>query len=134
MKYKIILGLILLSSLTAFSQDKNFYIYLCFGQSNMEGAARPEPQDSIVDDRFWVMQSVDCPDLGRIKGNWYTAVPPLCRCRSGLSPPITLGGQWLPISPKMSGLELSMFRLGAAKLNFSIRITTSLMLLQLQDG
>ncbi len=86
MKYKIILGLILLSSLTAFSQDKNFYIYLCFGQSNMEGAARPEPQDSIVDDRFWVMQSVDCPDLGRIKGNWYTAVPPLCRCRSGLSP------------------------------------------------
>lgn len=86
MKYKIIVGLILLSSLTAFSQDKNFYIYLCFGQSNMEGAARPEPQDSIVDDRFLVMQSVDCPDLGRIKGNWYTAVPPLCRCRSGLSP------------------------------------------------
>jgi len=22
--------------------DPNFYIFLCFGQSNMEGAARPE--------------------------------------------------------------------------------------------
>jgi hypothetical protein len=25
--------------------DPNFYIFLCFGQSNMEGAARPEAQD-----------------------------------------------------------------------------------------
>jgi len=25
--------------------DPNFYIFLCFGQSNMEGAARLEPQD-----------------------------------------------------------------------------------------
>ena len=91
MKQKIKLGLILIavflfSSVTSFAQDPNFYIYLCFGQSNMEGAARPEAQDSIVDPRFRVMQSVDCPDLGRTKGNWYTAVPPLCRCRSGLSP------------------------------------------------
>lgn len=77
---------LLLANINAFSQDKNFYVYLCFGQSNMEGAARPEAQDSIVDPRFQVMQSVDCPDLGRTKGSWYTAVAPLCRCRSGLSP------------------------------------------------
>ena len=33
--------------------DPNFYIFLCFGQSNMEGAARPEPQDlEGVSDRF----------------------------------------------------------------------------------
>ena len=25
--------------------DPNFYIFLCFGQSNMEGAARPEAED-----------------------------------------------------------------------------------------
>ena len=25
--------------------DPNFYIFLCFGQSNMEGAARPEAAD-----------------------------------------------------------------------------------------
>ena len=27
--------------------DPNFYIFLCFGQSNMEGAARPEAQDMV---------------------------------------------------------------------------------------
>ncbi|MDQ6812527.1 MAG: sialate O-acetylesterase [Bacteroidota bacterium] len=40
---------------TAFSQDKKFYIFLCFGQSNMEGNAKVEAQDSIVDDRFQVI-------------------------------------------------------------------------------
>lgn len=75
-----------LLSLQSFSQDKNFYIFICFGQSNMEGNARPQAQDSIVDDRFQVLETVDCPNLGRTKGNWYTAVPPLARCRTGLTP------------------------------------------------
>lgn len=71
----------------AFSQDPNFYIFLSFGQSNMEGNARVEPQDTIgVDKRFRVLEAVDCPNLNRKKGNWYTAVPPLSRCRTGLTP------------------------------------------------
>jgi hypothetical protein len=70
----------------SFSQDKNFYIFLCFGQSNMEGNARAEAQDSIVDNRFQVLETVDCPNLGRTKGNWYPAVPPLARCKTGLTP------------------------------------------------
>src|SRR5688572_15111498 len=69
-----------------FSQDSNFYIFLCLGQSNMEGHARFEPQDTIVDSRFRVMGTVNCPDLGRKKGEWYTAKPPLSRCRTGLTP------------------------------------------------
>jgi endoglucanase len=73
-------------SLPTRAQDPNFYIFLCFGQSNMDGAARWEPQDTSVDSRFQVLQAVDCPDLGRKKGQWYTAKPPLCRCHSGLSP------------------------------------------------
>lgn len=76
----------LLISTTGFSQDPRFYIFLCFGQSNMEGNARIEAQDSTVDSRFRVMEAVDCPNLGREKGQWYTAVPPLCRCRTGLTP------------------------------------------------
>lgn len=76
----------LLSSINGFSQDSNFYIYLCFGQSNMEGQGTIEPQDKIVDDRFQVMQALDCSNLGRTKATWYTAVPPLCQCWSGLSP------------------------------------------------
>jgi hypothetical protein len=81
-----LIAFLLFLSITTFSQDPNFHIYLCFGQSNMEGAATPEAQDSIVDERFQVLEAVDCPDLNRTKGNWYTAIPPLCRCRSGLSP------------------------------------------------
>ena len=78
-------GLLLLS-MNAFTQDRKFYIFLCIGQSNMEGNARIESQDTIVDKRFQVLAAVDCPELGRTKGNWYTAVPPLCRCRTGLTP------------------------------------------------
>ena len=70
----------------AAAQDENFYIFLCLGQSNMDGAARWEPQDTSVDARFQEFQAVDCPDLGRQKGQWYPARPPLCRCQSGLSP------------------------------------------------
>jgi hypothetical protein len=68
------------------AQDPDFHIYLCFGQSNMEGSARFELQDTAVDERFQVMEAVDCPNLNRSMGKWYTARPPLCRCRTGLSP------------------------------------------------
>lgn len=73
-------------SMLAYSQDPNFHIYLAFGQSNMEGHTRFEPKDTIGNSRFQVMAAVDCPDLGRTKGNWYTAVPPLTRCRTGITP------------------------------------------------
>lgn len=87
LKSLLFAGLLLLSA-NSFAQDPNFYIFLCFGQSNMEGNARIQPQDTAggVDSRFQVMAAVDCPELGRVKGNWYTAVPPLCRCRTGLTP------------------------------------------------
>jgi len=81
----LLLGILLLTT-NAFSQDPKFYIYLCFGQSNMEGQGTIETQDKTVDSRFQVMEAVDCTNLGRTKGSWYTAVPPLCRCWSGLSP------------------------------------------------
>src|ERR1035437_652008 len=81
----LLMGL-LLSVTKAFSQDPNFYIFLCFGQSNMLGGGTIEAQDQTVDSRFQNFSAVDCPDLGRIKGNWYTANPPLCRCNTGLNP------------------------------------------------
>lgn len=68
------------------SQDPDFHIYLCFGQSNMEGQGAIEEQDKSVDSRFQVMSALDCSNMGRSKGEWYTAVPPLCQCYSGLSP------------------------------------------------
>lgn len=69
------------------AQDQNFYIFLSFGQSNMQGNAPIEPQDTVnINPRFKVLQAVDCPDLNREIGHWYTAKPPLCRCNTGLTP------------------------------------------------
>ncbi len=76
----------LLTQISGFSQDPNFYIYLAFGQSNMEGQGAIEAIDQTVDARFMVMQSLDCPELDKMKGNWYSAVPPICQCHSGLGP------------------------------------------------
>ena len=67
--------------------DPNFYIFLCFGQSNMEGNAKIEAQDRQgIDTRFRMMAAVDFKDTGRKKGEWYAAVPPLCRSWTGLTP------------------------------------------------
>ncbi len=67
--------------------DPNFYIFLCFGQSNMEGNAAIEAQDrENVDPRFKMMAAVDMPNMNRKKGEWYTAYPPLCRQYTGLTP------------------------------------------------
>jgi hypothetical protein len=81
-----LLALIFGVNSNSFSQDPNFHIYLCFGQSNMAGAARAEAQDSVVDARFQMMSAMDCPDKGREKGSWYTAIPPICDCNAGISP------------------------------------------------
>ena len=53
----------------------------------MEGFPGIEQQDKTpVDDRFQVFAAVDFPAMGRKKGNWYPAIPPLCRPSSGLCP------------------------------------------------
>lgn len=67
--------------------DPEFHIYLCFGQSNMEGNAAIEGQDrENVPERFRMMAAVDNPDMNRTKGEWYTAIPPLTRRYTGLTP------------------------------------------------
>lgn len=75
------------AALCANAQDPNFHIYLCFGQSNMEGAAQIEPQDKAgVSARCLMMAAVDNPAMDRKKGHWYRAIPPLCRQDGRLTP------------------------------------------------
>ena len=82
----VMAGLLVLSS-NVFARDTNFWIFLCFGQSNMEGFPGIEEQDKTgVDERFQVFATLDFPKLDRKKGNWYPAVPPLCRPSTGLCP------------------------------------------------
>ncbi len=82
-RFLLIIGSLLLSA-NLFSQDPNFHIYVCFGQSNMEGQGTVQAQDNTVDSRFQVFQALDCS--GKPKNTWRTATPPLCQCWSGLSP------------------------------------------------
>ncbi|MCQ2196811.1 MAG: hypothetical protein MJZ60_04725 [Bacteroidaceae bacterium] len=67
--------------------DPNFHIYLCFGQSNMEGNATPQMEDySGASKRFLMMAPVAMSSYVRTKNNWYVARPPLCRDNTGLTP------------------------------------------------
>jgi hypothetical protein len=77
----------LLVAAGAAAQDRNFQIFLCLGQSNMEGfPGIPDSEKQWSDPRFQVLAAVNFPELGREQGQWYTAVPPLCRPNSGVSP------------------------------------------------
>lgn len=119
MKIKLVLLVIvsvLLANTKVFAQDPDFYIFLCFGQSNMEGAARPEPQDTTVDGRFMVMETIDCPNLGRTRGNWYPAAPPLCRCYSGLSPADYFGRTLVEHLPKNIRVGVINVSIGGCKI------------------
>ena len=82
-----ILGVLVALTANAQKPDPNFYIFLCFGQSNMEGAARPEAQDIASPvPRFLLMPAVDFPEKGRKMGEWCEASAPLCRPNTGLTP------------------------------------------------
>lgn len=66
--------------------DTNFHIYICIGQSNMEGNAPIEVIDSQgVDSRFKAMYAIDDKRLGWKKGHWHIAYPPQARPTTGLS-------------------------------------------------
>jgi len=97
----LILAGLLLSAVSVFSQDTNFWVFLCFGQSNMEGFPGIQQQDTTnVDDRFQVLAAVNFPKMGRQKGDWYTAVPPLCRPGNGICPADYFGRTLVAHLPK----------------------------------
>lgn len=68
------------------ASDSNFQLYLCFGQSNMEGNAQIEEQDKTgVDPRFMSMYTLDNAQAGWTMGKWHTATPPQARPSARLS-------------------------------------------------
>jgi len=96
------------------SVDPNFHIYICFGQSNMEGNAAIGSADQTgVSSRFKVMTVAadDYSHLGRSVGEWYTAIPPLCRWDTGLTPADYFGRTLtdsLPDSVKVGVIVVAM--------------------------
>lgn len=67
--------------------NPKFFIYICFGQSNMEAGAIPAEQDRDFNNpRFKFMAAADMPRYQRTIGHWYTAVPPICRESNNMGP------------------------------------------------
>lgn len=107
----------LLTFSSSYAQDPDFHIYICFGQSNMEGSARIEAQDTTnVSPRFKVMQAVDCPEIHRTKGQWYTAEPPLTRCNTGLTPVDYFGRSLLAALPDKVMVGVVVVAVGGCKI------------------
>ena len=77
-------ALLLFSAYASAAPDPNFYIYLRFGQSNMESGGKMDEADRIVDKRFQVMADFDSTNRGWKKGQWYDAVPPLAAKGRGI--------------------------------------------------
>jgi hypothetical protein len=92
--------------------DPNFYVYLCFGQSNMEGAGQIEEADRAIDDRFQVLADFDDPSRSWKKGQWYPAVPPLTRRTKGISLVDSFGRTMVANLPKQ-------IRIGVIKVSVS---------------
>ena len=98
--------------------DPNFYIYICFGQSNMEGNAQWEAQDVGVDPRFQMLATCNFDNPKRKLGNWYTAECPIVSPVGKLGPSDYFGRtmvQQLPdkkigvIAVAMGGSPIEMF-------------------------
>ena len=95
----ILLTIALFSITTAHAQDPNFWIFLCFGQSNMAGSAPAEAQDSIIVDDFLSLSATNGTD-GRQIGKWRKALPPICRQGTHLSPVDYFGREILDKAPE----------------------------------
>lgn len=122
---------VLFLGMNSFAQNKKLYVYLCIGQSNMEGHAKFEPQDTIVNKRFQVLEAVDCDNLKRKKGQWYTAVPPLSRCTTGLTPADYFGREMIANLPEDVKVGVINVAVGGCKIelfdkdNYQSYVSTS---------
>ena len=88
-KTLILTAIMLMTSLLHVSAevDPNFHIYLCFGQSNMEGNAQWESIDnSYVDPRFQMLATCNFSNPSRSMGRWYTAKCPIVSPDGRLGP------------------------------------------------
>lgn len=105
------------SCVSIYAQDPNFHIYICFGQSNMEGAAKIEQCDlENVSDRFLKMATVDDKSTKQKKGRWYKAMPPICRPNTGLTPVDYFGRTLLEVLPNETRIGVINVAIGGCRI------------------
>jgi hypothetical protein len=100
------------------AQDPQFFVFLCLGQSNMEGyPGIPAEETGYRDPRFQVLAAVDFPALGREQGKWYPAVPPLCRANSGMCPADSFGRTLVAALPATIRVGVINVAVGGCKID-----------------
>lgn len=114
-----ILALAMMSvNLLAQKFNPNLHIYLCFGQSNMQGSADIEAQDREgISPRFVMMSCVDMKRMGRKMGGWYPAIPPLCRDNTGLTPADYFGRAMVEALPDSISIGILNVAVGGASID-----------------
>ena len=92
--------------------DPDFHIYLCFGQSNMEGNAQWETVDNkFVDERFQMLSTCNFDNPKRKLGEWYTAYCPIVNPIGKLGPTDYFGRTMvaaLPTNVKVGVIAVAM--------------------------
>lgn len=118
-KVKLFATAFLITTLASTAQtvDPDFSIYLCIGQSNMEGNALVEPMDrKDVPDKFMLMATVPFNNPKRNQGDWSVAVPPLVRDNTGLTPMDYFGRTMLANLPENSKVGVVPVAIGGCKI------------------
>ena len=104
----VLLGVV--TSLRA-EADPNFYVFLCFGQSNMEGNADAETIDNVVDTRFRMLATCNFDNPKRSEGQWYVAKTPIVSPVGKLGPSDYFGRTMvaaLPAGTKVGVVAVAM--------------------------
>lgn len=112
-----VVATLLAGRVAASAQDPNRFVFLCLGQSNMEGFPGIEEADKgPVDERFQMLAAVDFPRQNRTKGNWYPAVPPLSRPSAGLGPADYFGRTLVSNLPPQLTIGIINVAIGGCKI------------------
>ena len=92
--------------------EPQLYVYLCFGQSNMEGNAQWETIDNQkVDERFQMLATTNFDNPKRKLGEWYTAKCPIVSPMGKLGPTDYFGRTMvaaLPTNVKVGVVAVAM--------------------------
>ena len=114
-KILVILSTLLFSVTHSFSQDPNFHIYLCFGQSNMSGQGTVIQADRTVNPRFQVLRAAS--HSGQQVGQFYPAVPPLGHSGSQMGPSDFFGRKMLELMPENITIAVTNISIGGQSIS-----------------
>lgn len=107
----------------AVAVDSNFYIFLAFGQSNMEGQGGITAADRTVSEKFQVLNTTECN--GGLY-NWRIAVPPLAHCQGAGLGPVDYFGRLLidSITPHNPDIRIGVVDVAVAGCSIELFDTT----------